>query len=48
VSKSVPTGDPTAGRIVGQGVPPYVEVPTGSSVQVMVAVVDPTLPPAGG
>jgi serine/threonine-protein kinase len=48
VTKSVPTGDPTAGRVVAQGVPPYADVATGSKVQITIAVVDPTLPPPGG
>jgi beta-lactam-binding protein with PASTA domain len=48
VTKSVPTGDPTAGRVVAQGVPPYADVATGSKVQITIAGVDPTLPPPGG
>jgi serine/threonine-protein kinase len=48
VTKAVPPGDASAGRVVSQGVPPFADVPTGSSVQVMIAVVDPSLPPAGG
>jgi beta-lactam-binding protein with PASTA domain len=47
VTKPVPTGNPTAGRVVAQGVPPYAEVPSGSNVQITIAVVDPTLPPGG-
>ncbi len=47
VTKPVASGDPTAGRVVAQGVPPYADVPQGSSVQVTIAQVDPTLPPGG-
>jgi serine/threonine-protein kinase len=47
VAKPVPAGDPTAGRVVAQGVPPFAAVPQGSSVQVTIAQADPTLPPGG-
>jgi serine/threonine-protein kinase len=37
VDKPVPAGDPSAGRVVAQGVPPYADVPSGSKVEVTVA-----------
>jgi len=36
VAKPVAAGDPTIGRVISQGVPPFVEVPSGSSVQITV------------
>ncbi|MCC6227313.1 MAG: PASTA domain-containing protein [Microthrixaceae bacterium] len=38
VAKPVPFGDPTLGRVVAQGIPPYSDVPTGTVVEVTVAV----------
>lgn len=38
MTKLVPLGDPSAGRIVAQGIPPYAEVPSESIVEVTVAV----------
>lgn len=38
VVKPVPAGDPSLGRVVSQGVPPYSEVSAGATVEVTVAV----------
>jgi len=38
IYQPVAVGDPTAGRIVAQGLPPYADVPTNSTVEVTVAV----------
>jgi serine/threonine-protein kinase len=37
VTRPVPAGDPSTGRVVAQGVPPFVQVASGSKVQVTVA-----------
>lgn len=38
VPRPVPPGDPTLGRVVAQGIPPYAEVAEGTVVEVTVAV----------
>ena len=47
VTSTVPDGDPTAGRVISQGVPPQAEVAEGTTVQITVAValVAPAAPP---
>jgi beta-lactam-binding protein with PASTA domain len=38
VAKPVPAGDPSVGRVIAQGVPPYAEVPSGTTVQITTGI----------